>query len=144
MKGLLGLLSILLFALLFSCEDAPDEVYRDFCYDGKKHKSRGTLFCTPGSDLEKTAVEEVVSMENGSKSVSEEARKKAEEAAAIKKAAGRINAESFMEDDGTIMPSANTEGISNGDWVIVSGVLKNNGIHYSPNDFWASEIKVLD
>jgi len=52
--------------------------------------------------------------------------------------------DTMVEDDGTIMPSANTEGISNGDWVIVSGVLKNNGIHYSPNDFWASEIKVLD
>jgi hypothetical protein len=50
----------------------------------------------------------------------------------------------MVEDDGTIMPAVDTSGIKNGDWVIVSGVMKLNGVHYSPNDFWASQIDIVE
>lgn len=49
-----------------------------------------------------------------------------------------------VEDDGTVMPAVSTESIRNGDWIVVSGVLKLDGIHYSPNDFWASSIIVIE
>ena len=52
--------------------------------------------------------------------------------------------DTMVEDDGTVMPAVSTEGINNGDWIIVSGVLKLNGIHYSPNDFWASQIDKIE
>jgi len=50
----------------------------------------------------------------------------------------------MVEDDGTERPSVSVEGIENGDWVIVTGELKAGGIHYSPNDFWASDIKKIE
>jgi hypothetical protein len=52
--------------------------------------------------------------------------------------------DTMVEDDGTIMPVVSTEGINNGDWVVVSGVLKLDGVHYSPNDFWASQIDKIE
>lgn len=52
--------------------------------------------------------------------------------------------DTMVEDDGSVMPAVSTEGIENGDWVVVYGELKAGGIHYSPNDFWVTEIKVLD
>lgn len=52
--------------------------------------------------------------------------------------------DTMTEDDGTVMPAVSTEGINNGDYVIVSGVLKLNGIYYSPNDFWANAIEVME
>jgi len=42
-----------------------------------KHPSRGTLFCTPGSDLQKIASREVETLELNGRSLSEEARRKA-------------------------------------------------------------------
>ena len=45
-----------------------------------------------------------------------------------------------VEDDQTIRPAVDVEGTHNGDWVLVTGELKEGGIHYSPNDFWVSEI----
>ena len=52
--------------------------------------------------------------------------------------------DTMVEDDGTVMPAVSIEGIQNGDWVTVSGVLKLNGIHYSPNDFWASQMGIIE
>jgi hypothetical protein len=52
--------------------------------------------------------------------------------------------DTMVEDDGTTVPAVSTQGIDNGDWVVVSGELKSGGIHYSPNDFWVSKIEVLD
>lgn len=52
--------------------------------------------------------------------------------------------DTMVEDDGTVMHAVNTDGVSNGDWVTVRGVFKLDGIHYSPNDFWASWIDVIE
>ena len=52
--------------------------------------------------------------------------------------------DTMVEDDDTVMPAVSTEGIRNGDWIVVSGVLKLDGIHYSPNDFWASSVMIID
>lgn len=47
----------------------------------------------------------------------------------------------MVEDNGSERPVVSTEGIENGDQVIVTGELKLGGIHYSLNDFWASNIE---
>jgi len=52
--------------------------------------------------------------------------------------------DTMVEDVGTVLPPVSTEGIKNGDWVLVSGELKSGGIHYSPNDFWAIDIEILE
>ena len=52
--------------------------------------------------------------------------------------------DTMVEEDGTVLPAVDTEGIKNGDWVLVSGELKSGGIHYSPNDFWAIDIEILE
>jgi hypothetical protein len=38
----------------------------------------------------------------------------------------------------------NTERINNGDWVIITGELKQEGEHSSLNDFWLSSISKID
>ena len=50
----------------------------------------------------------------------------------------------MVEDDGTERLSVSVEGIENGDWVIVTGELKTEGIHRSLNDFWASNIEKIE
>ena len=50
----------------------------------------------------------------------------------------------MVEDDGTQRPPVSVEGIENGDWVIVTGELKTEGIHRSLNDFWASNIEKIE
>jgi len=47
----------------------------------------------------------------------------------------------MVEDDKTERPAVSVEGIENGDYVIVTGELKTEGIHTALNDFWASNIK---
>jgi len=47
----------------------------------------------------------------------------------------------MTENDGTIRPAVNVEGISNGAQVTIKGELKGEGgVHYSKGDFWAVEI----
>ena len=49
----------------------------------------------------------------------------------------------MVENDGTQRPSANVQGISNGDRIIVTGELKGEGgTHYSKGDLWARVIVV--
>ncbi|GEM_PF-653969 len=50
----------------------------------------------------------------------------------------------MVADDGTEMPSLSVEGIENGDWVTVTGKLKQAGQHSALNDFWAESITVSD
>jgi len=50
----------------------------------------------------------------------------------------------MVEDNGTERSAASTEGIENGDQVIVTGELKLGGIHHSLNDFWANDIEKID
>ena len=51
--------------------------------------------------------------------------------------------DTMVEDNGTIRPSASTQDINNGDWVVIIGELKSGGDHYSMNDFWVSKIEVI-
>ena len=50
----------------------------------------------------------------------------------------------MVADDKTEMPPVSVEGIENGDWVTVTGKLKQAGQHSSLNDFWAESITVSD
>ena len=51
--------------------------------------------------------------------------------------------DTMVENDGTVRPAVSVEGIRNGDKVIVTGELKDEGgIHYSKDDFWAKSITV--
>lgn len=51
--------------------------------------------------------------------------------------------DTMVEDDGTVRPAVDVEGIRNGGKVIVTGELKGEGgIHYSKGDFWAKSITV--
>jgi hypothetical protein len=50
----------------------------------------------------------------------------------------------MVEDNGTERPTASTEGIENGDQVIVTGELKLGGIYHSLNDFWARDVEKVD
>ena len=47
----------------------------------------------------------------------------------------------MIGDDGTEKPPVSIEGIENGDWVIVTGELKQSGQHTALNDFWAASIE---
>ena len=47
----------------------------------------------------------------------------------------------MVEDDGTERPPVSVEGIENGDWVVITGALKQAGQHTSLNDFWAISIE---
>jgi hypothetical protein len=49
----------------------------------------------------------------------------------------------MVEDDGTPRPAVSVDAISNGDWVVVTGELKNSGVHVSQDDFWASGIEMV-
>lgn len=47
----------------------------------------------------------------------------------------------MVEDDGTEKPLVSVEGIENGNWVYITGELKQAGQHTSLNDFWATSIE---
>ena len=47
----------------------------------------------------------------------------------------------MVDGDGTEKPPVSVEGIENGDWVIITGELKQAGQHTSLNDFWAASIE---
>jgi hypothetical protein len=47
----------------------------------------------------------------------------------------------MVDDDGIEKPPVNIEGIENGDWVIITGELKQAGQHTALNDFWATSIE---
>jgi hypothetical protein len=49
--------------------------------------------------------------------------------------------DSMIEDDGTERPSVSIGGIKNGDQVVVTGELKDEGEHRSQGDFWLSSIE---
>ena len=49
--------------------------------------------------------------------------------------------DTMVENDGMVRPAVSVEGIRNGDKVIVTGELKDEGgTHYSKDDFWAKSI----
>lgn len=49
--------------------------------------------------------------------------------------------DTMVENDGTVRPAVNVKGTRNGDRVVVTGELKDEGgIHYSKDDFWARSI----
>ena len=51
--------------------------------------------------------------------------------------------DTMVENDGSVRPAVNVQGIQNGDKVIVVGELKGeSGIHYAKNDLWAKSITV--
>ena len=50
----------------------------------------------------------------------------------------------MAEDNGALRPAVSVEGIHNGDWVVVFGELKSEGVYRTLNDFWASHIVVID
>jgi hypothetical protein len=50
----------------------------------------------------------------------------------------------MIEDEGRERPEASVEGITNGDWIIVTGELKTKGLYRSLNDFWASDIERME
>jgi hypothetical protein len=50
----------------------------------------------------------------------------------------------MVVDNETERPSVSVEGINNGDWVIVTGELKQEGEYSSHNDFWISSIRKID
>jgi hypothetical protein len=50
----------------------------------------------------------------------------------------------MTEDDGTERPPVSVGGIKNGEWVRVTGELKSEGKYRTKNDFWASNIDVID
>ena len=47
----------------------------------------------------------------------------------------------MVEDDGTEKSPVSVEGIENGDWVVITGELKQAGQHTALNDFWATSIE---
>ena len=47
----------------------------------------------------------------------------------------------MVEDDGTEKPPVSVEGIENGDWVVITGEVKQAGQHTALNDFWATSIE---
>ena len=49
----------------------------------------------------------------------------------------------MVEDNGNPKQPVKAEGISNNQWVIVTGELKTEGKYRALNDFWASDIKKL-
>jgi hypothetical protein len=49
----------------------------------------------------------------------------------------------MVEDSGTPRPDVNVDAISNGDWVVVTGELKNSGVHVSQDDFLVSAIETV-
>jgi hypothetical protein len=49
----------------------------------------------------------------------------------------------MIEDNGVPRQPVKAEGMSNGDWVIVTGELKEEGKYRALNDFWASRIEKL-
>jgi hypothetical protein len=49
--------------------------------------------------------------------------------------------DSMVEDDGTPQPAVSTEGIENGDWVIVTGALKSESENRPRDAFWATSIE---
>jgi len=49
----------------------------------------------------------------------------------------------MAEDDGSPRPSVIVDHIKNGDWVVVTGELKSEGIFREQGDFWAQEIENL-
>ena len=51
---------------------------------------------------------------------------------------------SMVEDNGTVQPTVSIQGIENGDWVVVTGELKQSGIHHSLNDYWSSSIEKVE
>jgi hypothetical protein len=51
--------------------------------------------------------------------------------------------DTMVEDNGTKRPSINVKDIKNGDWVVITGELKQKGKYRSLNDFWASSIEKL-
>jgi hypothetical protein len=50
----------------------------------------------------------------------------------------------MVVDNETERPPVSVEGIDNGDWVIVTGDLKQEGAYSSHNDFWISSIRKID
>jgi len=51
--------------------------------------------------------------------------------------------DTMVENDSTTRPTVNVEGIKNGDEIIITGELKDEGgKHYSKDDFWAESITV--
>ena len=51
--------------------------------------------------------------------------------------------DTMVENNGTLRPAVNVEGIDKGDEIIVTGELKGeSGIHYSKDSFWAKSIIV--
>lgn len=49
--------------------------------------------------------------------------------------------DTMTENDGTVRPPVNIAGIKNGDQVIVTGELKDDGEYTSRGDFWLSSIE---
>ena len=47
----------------------------------------------------------------------------------------------MTDDDGTMWPAVDLDGIANGDTVIVRGELKHAGVFRGEDDFWAIEIE---
>jgi hypothetical protein len=47
----------------------------------------------------------------------------------------------FMVEDGAAWSPVSMDGIKNGDWVMVTGILKQAGQHVLLNDFWAKAIE---
>ncbi|UCG83590.1 MAG: hypothetical protein JSW38_01870 [Dehalococcoidia bacterium] len=47
----------------------------------------------------------------------------------------------MVDDDGTEKPPVSVEGLENGDWLYITGELKQAGQHTSLNDFWAISIE---
>ncbi|MGD8555308.1 MAG: hypothetical protein PVJ32_07715 [Anaerolineales bacterium] len=50
----------------------------------------------------------------------------------------------MIEEDETQRPSVSMEGITNGDWVVVSGELRSTGSAASDIVFWAASIEVIE
>ncbi|MGD8455087.1 MAG: hypothetical protein PVF83_01795 [Anaerolineales bacterium] len=50
----------------------------------------------------------------------------------------------MVEDDGAELSPVSVEGIENGDWVVVTGKLKPGGVYHARNNFWASEIELIE
>ena len=50
----------------------------------------------------------------------------------------------MVEDNGKPRQPVKAEGISNNEWVVVTGELKTEGKYRALNDFWASDIKKLE
>ena len=52
--------------------------------------------------------------------------------------------DSMIDDDGKKRTAVSVKGIKNGDWVVVTGELKKEGVNRALNAFWASNIKKLE